>query len=138
MAVIEELIRVEDNGTISFGNYMMDIKKKVLDFDVNGDLYKVKTFKEITKLEKNGILLFESVPGVTVQEFYMNEKKITFTIEGLEDAQVTMELEPEHEYKVFIENVQVGRVKSNLAGKIMFSVDFKDGKQAVRIEKVNA
>lgn len=54
MAVIEELIRKEDDGSISFGNYLMDEKKKVLDFEVQGDLYKVKTFKEITKLEKNG------------------------------------------------------------------------------------
>ena len=29
MAVIEELIRQEDNGTISFGNHLMDEKKKV-------------------------------------------------------------------------------------------------------------
>ena len=28
MAVIEELIRQEDNGTISFGNHLMDEKKK--------------------------------------------------------------------------------------------------------------
>ena len=28
MAVIEELIRLEDNGSISFGNYLMDEKKK--------------------------------------------------------------------------------------------------------------
>ena len=54
MAVIEELIRKEDDGSISFGNYLMDEKKKVLDFEVQGDLYKVKTFKEITKLENNG------------------------------------------------------------------------------------
>ena len=43
MAVIEELIRKEDDGSISFGNYLMDEKKKVLDFEVQGDLYKVKT-----------------------------------------------------------------------------------------------
>lgn len=46
MAVIEELIRQEDNGTISFGNHLMDEKKKVLDFEVSGDLYKIKTFKK--------------------------------------------------------------------------------------------
>ena len=59
MAVIEELIRKEDDGSISFGNYLMDEKKKVLDFEVQGDLYKVKTFKEITKLEKNGKILLK-------------------------------------------------------------------------------
>lgn len=57
MAVIEELIRLEDNGSISFGNYLMDEKKKVLDFEVCGNLYKVKTYKDITKLEKNGKML---------------------------------------------------------------------------------
>ena len=63
MAVIQELIRQEENGRISFGNYLMDEKKKVLDFEANGDLYKVKTFREITKLEKNGKMLLEAVPG---------------------------------------------------------------------------
>ena len=51
MSVIKELIRLEDDGSISFGNYLMDEKKKVLDFEVMGNLYKVKTYKEITKLE---------------------------------------------------------------------------------------
>ena len=49
MAVIEELIRQEDNGTISFGNHLMDEKKKVLDFEVSGDLYKIKTAIEEAK-----------------------------------------------------------------------------------------
>lgn len=75
MAVIEELIRQEDNGTISFGNHLMDEKKKVLDFEVSGDLYKIKTFKEITKLEKNGKMLLETVPGATVHNFTVNEKR---------------------------------------------------------------
>ena len=66
MAVIEELIRLEDNGSISFGNYLMDEKKKVLDFEVAGNLYKVKTYKDITKLEKNGKMLLETVPGATI------------------------------------------------------------------------
>ena len=63
MAVIEELIRQEDNGTISFGNHLMDEKKKVLDFEVSGDLYKIKTFKEITKLEKNGKCCWKQFPA---------------------------------------------------------------------------
>lgn len=71
MAVIEELIRQEENGTISFGNHLMDEKKKVLDFEVNGDLYKIKTFKEITKLEKNGKMLLETVPGQNLKLLYM-------------------------------------------------------------------
>ena len=104
MAVIEELIRQEDNGTISFGNHLMDEKKKVLDFEVSGDLYKIKTFKEITKLEKNGKMLLETVPGATVHNFTVNERGAEFTVEGLEDTQITMELEPDTEYKILIDN----------------------------------
>ena len=51
MSVINELIRTEANGTLSFGNYSLAAKSKVEDFEHEGDLYKVKTFKEITKLE---------------------------------------------------------------------------------------
>ena len=29
-------------------------------------MYKVKTFKEITKLERNGMFVYESVPGTAV------------------------------------------------------------------------
>ena len=56
MAVIKELIRKESDGTLSFGNYDFDTKQKKSDFEFEGDLYKVKTFKEITKLEKKILL----------------------------------------------------------------------------------
>lgn len=56
MAVIKELIRKESDGTLSFGNYEFDTKQKLSDFEYEGDLYKVKTFKEITKLEKTECL----------------------------------------------------------------------------------
>ena len=93
MAVIQELIRQEENGRISFGNYLMDEKKKVLDFEANGDLYKVKTFREITKLEKNGKMLLEAVPGATIHNFGMDEKGAKFSVESEEDIQITLELD---------------------------------------------
>jgi hypothetical protein len=136
VAVVEELIRLEDDNSLSFGNYLMDTKKKVIDFEVDGDLYKVKTYNKITKLEKNGILLYESVPGTTVHNFTMNEKQVTFAVEGENTSQITMELEPEKEYKIYVDNVQVGKVKASLAGKVTFSIDFTTGKQNVRIEKI--
>lgn len=136
MAVIEELIRQEENGAISFGNYLMDEKKKVLDFEVNGDLYKVKTFHEITRLEKNDIMVLETVPGATVHNFAMTEKGASFTVEGKEDVQITMELEPETEYKILIDDVNVGKMKSNLGGKVNFSVELQNRMPSVVIEKI--
>ncbi len=64
MAVIEELIREEKDGSISFGDYSQQEKQKVEGFEANGDIYKVKTYKDLTRLEKNGSLLLEAVPGV--------------------------------------------------------------------------
>ena len=39
MPVVSELIRIEDDGTISFGNYMLAAKSKLQDFEFQGDLY---------------------------------------------------------------------------------------------------
>ena len=55
MAVIDELLRSESNGSISFGNHELAAKAKLEDYEHSGDRYKVKTFQEITKLEKNGL-----------------------------------------------------------------------------------
>ena len=65
MGVVEELIRKDADGTLSFGNYLLDTKTKKSDFAFEGATYKIKTFKEITKLEKNGTLVYESVPEFT-------------------------------------------------------------------------
>lgn len=130
MTVIEELIREEADNTLSFGNYSLDKKSKVSDFLHNGDLYKVKTFKEITKLEKNGLFVYESVPGTTVLNLDITDKGASFTVEGPEDVQVTLELEEEKEYKIFIDGTNVGKMKTNLGGKLVLSVELTDGEQA--------
>jgi len=137
MPVINELIREEGNGTISFGNYNLDTKSKVSDFEYNGDLYKVKTFKEITKLERNGIFVYESVPGTAVQEFLATENEVKFVAEGLGDTQVTLELGAEKEYNIYINEVNVGKVKTNLGGKLMFSLELEGNhSSAVKIIKL--
>ena len=50
MAVVEELLRSESDGTISFGNHKLTQKAKLEDFRHEGDLLKVMTYNEITKL----------------------------------------------------------------------------------------
>ncbi len=139
MGVLQELIRLEEDNSLSFGNYLLDEKKKVLDFEVDGDLYYLKTFKEITKLKKNGNLLVEVVPGASIYNFNLDQKNVTFLIESFEDLQITLELEPSKEYKIFINDVNVGKVKANMSGKINFSVEI-DGinkETKVRLEKMN-
>lgn len=136
MAVIEELIRKEADGTLSFGNFEFDTKQKKSDFEYEGDLYKVKTFKEITKLEKNGLFVYESVPGTVVTGLKVTDKEASFTVEGLEDTSITLELEPESEYKVYMDDVSIGKMKTNLGGKLVLSLEIDPGKLTkIRVTK---
>ena len=136
MAVVEELLRKEEDGSISFGNHKLDAKAKVEDFEHRGDLYKVKTFKTMTKLERNGMFVYESVPGTAVGHFQVSEKAVVFDVASGEDAQITLELEPEKEYKIFIDETNVGKMKTNLGGKLVLSIEKKDGERsAVRVVK---
>ena len=50
MAAVKELIRAEEDGSISFGDYELASKTKKQDFEYQGDIYKVKTFREITNM----------------------------------------------------------------------------------------
>lgn len=137
MAVVKELIRTDNNEALSFGNYMLSSKSKADNFEFGGDLYKVKTFKEITKLERNGMFVYESVPGTAVNGFMVTDGGVTFEVEGSEDAQITLELEEQTEYKVLVDNVDAGHMKTNLGGKLSLSVELNEGKPvAVRIEKI--
>ena len=130
MAVIEELIRRESDGTISFGDYSLDAKHKLADFEHEGDLYKVKTFSEITKLEKNGMFVYESVPGTSVFHFDAKDQTIRFQVAGKDTAQITLELEAEKEYEIFKDDISLGKMKTNLGGKLIFSVELNGEEQA--------
>ena len=65
------------------------------------------------------------------------ELMVSFSIEAADDVQITMELEAGKEYKVLIDDVNVGSVKANLAGKVIFSVDTKGDAKQVVLEKIN-
>ncbi len=136
MAVVKELLRTEADGTLSFGNYQLDAKAKVEDYENEGNLYKVKTFKELTKLEKNGMFAYESEPGTSVTHFSETEKGVSFNVEGAEDAQITVGLEDDTEYRVYVDDVNVGKMNTNLGGKLSFSIELKGaGEVGVRIVK---
>lgn len=81
-------------------------------------------------------MLLETVPGATVHNFEMDERGARFAVEGAEDVQITLELEPETEYKILIDDVNVGKMKSNLAGKVNFSVELQKNASSVEIDKI--
>lgn len=138
MAVIKELIRTEADGTISFGNYELAQKSKVSDFENSGDLYKVKTFREITKLERNGMFVYESVPGSTVKSLKASAEEMVFTVEAPTDVQITVELEEDTNYQVFVDGKEIGEMKTNKGGKLVIGLELDSAEKeeaAVRIVK---
>jgi hypothetical protein len=123
MEVVKSLIQSEKDGTLSFGDFSLKEKQKKSDFKHDGDLYKVKSFNEITRLERNGAFVYESVPGTAVFNLKVSDKEIDFSLTGKGDIQITMELQAEKDYEVIIAGDSLGVMKTNLGGKLTFSVE---------------
>ena len=103
MSVINDLINIESDS-LDFGNYELATKTKKDGIEYKGDIYKIKTFNEITKLEKNGMFVYESVPGTAVHGFRSSDK-------------------------IHIDDIYVGKNKTNLGGKLSISVDLEPGRE---------
>lgn len=125
---VKELIRVETTGGISFGDYELTEKTKRSDFKCKDNLYKVKTFREITKLERDGEFVYESVPGTAVFDFQFTPDGAEFAVEGQGNTQITVGVEPDCEYRVILGNETVGFIQTNLGGKLSFSADLNPDK----------
>ena len=120
MAAVKELLRAEADGALGFGDYTLSSKTKLDGFEFQGDVYKVKTFSEITKLEKNGMFVYE---------FKASEREVSFKVSGTEDAQITLELEADSEYVVYMDDVNVGDMTTNLSGKLSVSAELDPNKE---------
>ncbi len=123
MAIVEELLRAEEDGAISFGNHKLAQKAKKEESLQAGDVYKVKTYQAMTKLEKDGMFLYESVPGTSVVGFKETDKGVEFAAEGNEDSQITIGLKEDTEYEVFVGGTSIGRMSTGLGGKLSLSVE---------------
>lgn len=132
---LEKIIRVSE-GKLQFGDYESVEKQKQDGFVWEGNSYKVKSHREITRLEKNEHFLFESVPGSVVTDFEMKESDLSFTVLAETPVQITLGLEEEREYRLLINSTQVGKVSTNRSGKLSFSLTFESGKQQVRLERI--
>ncbi len=128
MPGIEALIQTEQDGSISFGNFSLNEKSKEQDVEHQGDLYKVKTFYEITKLERNGMFVYESVPGTAVDHFTENDEGVSCRVEGYKTSQVTVQLEEETPYQIFENGELTAEITTNVSGKLAVNLDLEDGK----------
>ncbi len=127
---VKELITKDGSGGITFGNYELQEKAKVEDFPIDGDLYKVKTYSKITKLEKNGLFMYESVPGTNVEGLLETECGMELMVSGNAETQITVGLMEDTSYDVCVNEVNAGNMNTKLSGKLSLSVDLTDGKIA--------
>ena len=116
MAGIKELIRTEEDNTLSFGNYDLPTKGKVSDYVFDGDVYKVKTFHDITRLEKNETFAYESTPGTVVTDY-----------KETEDTLIIVAVEDDTEYQVSVDDAVIENYETNLSGKIVISLELEPG-----------
>ena len=132
-----ELIRTAKDGSIGFGDYTLAEKSKLSDFAFMGDVYKVKTFKELTRLEKNDIFVYESEPGTSVESLKCKNNIVSFNVEGDGNTQITLGLEDDTEYKVSVGGNDIGKMATNIGGKLILAVDLVPGEpQEVVIERI--
>ena len=50
-----------------------------------------------------------------------------FTVEGSKDAQITIQLENDTDYEVYVNDAAVGNMKTNMSGKLSVSVELEEG-----------
>lgn len=128
-----ELLRTESDGTLSFGDYTLSQKAKLEDYEHNGDLYKVKTYATMTKLEKNGMFAYESEPGTSVSFFKETESGVEFNVSGASDAEITIGLKEDTEYEIYLDGKSIGKMTTNLGGKLSLSVELS-GTETVNVK----
>ncbi|MCR5822934.1 MAG: endosialidase [Lachnospiraceae bacterium] len=135
--IMAELIRTAKDGSIGFGDFKLTEKSKLSDFEFMGDVYKVKTFRELTKLEKNDMFLYESEPGTSVEGLKLENNVVSFTVEGDGNTQITLGLEDDTEYRVTVGSTDLGKMATNMGGKLIIAVDLTPGKpERVAIERI--
>ena len=81
------------------------------------------------------MFVYESVPGTAVEHFEVTEDSVSFEVSGPEDAQITLELEADSEYTVYMNDVNVGDMSTNLSAKLSLSAELGKEKVAVKIVK---
>ena len=133
MQTVNELIKSDDDNTLSFGDFTLKTKSKKENFKFKGDLYNVKTYNEITRLEKNDGFLYESVPGTSVFNLKLNKNEISFKVVGNVDSQISIGLEENTDYCVKIGKEDVGCMKTGIGGKLNLSIELNPN-EAVDVE----
>ena len=71
-----------------------------------------------------------------IYNFKKEEGEVSFAVEGVEGAQITLGLEPEAEYEIIVDNEPAGVMSTNLGGKLSLSVEVEtENKVAISVKR---
>lgn len=129
----KNIIVTNEDGSLNFGDNTLTEKTKIEDYEYQGDSLKIKTFNEVTKLKRNGNLLYESDPGSVVTDYKLADNGVSFTVDADADLQITLGLKGDTEYKIIINGAEVDSMKSKIGGKLSFHVDVTEGPAKVEV-----
>jgi len=137
MSNLPKGIIAEKNGGLSFGDYTVSNKIKVNDFEYMGNIYSLRSHDLVTRFEKNGEMLIETVPGASVYDFVMDEKGCSFEIESSAGVQVTLGLVPDASYDLSIRGNKGSDIREeisvNRSGKLSFGIELGSDKKKVEL-----
>ena len=128
-------IIVEAAGGLSFGNYTAKEKIKVNDFEHMGNIYSLRSHNQVTRLEKNGEMLIETVPGAAISNFTLDDAICSFDIAGAANVQVTLGLAPEVTYHLRVAGDVSEEITANRSGKLSFGAELSREAKKVILEK---
>ena len=73
------------------------------------------------------MFVYESVPGTAAEHFRVTDEGVEFTVEGSKDAQITVQLENDTDYDIYVNDSAVGNMMTNMSGKLSVSVELEEG-----------
>lgn len=128
MAEKKKLIYAQADGSLAFGDYTLNEKGKVNAFEAEGDQYRLRTFYETTKLEKNEAFAYESEPGTAVENYAETEEGLSFSVSGIGSTDIIVAVPDVRKAAVRMDGNEVA-VGRGLTGKISFRVSLPEGEK---------
>lgn len=120
---MQDIISININENLDFGCHELDHKSKEI-IEYRGLNVKVKTHSEITRLERDELMIYESVPGTTVTDFSYRPEKISFNVTGMGNTSIIIAVNQNNKYRLMIDDEQYFATNVLSGGKIQFIIDF--------------
>ncbi len=119
---------------INFGNY--NIKEKLKEsIEFLGDIYYIKTHNALTRLEKNDVLVYESVPGTAVKNFIDSSDYIEFEVSAEGEASIILAVEDGIKFNLYIDNNEYKNDVTLTGGKLNINVISNNNFVKIRVDK---